>query len=162
MKLLKTLLLLLKLCGVWFVAWILGCLASAIQCYATAKDFIFQGVNYGNNASSCAIETAAYSFVLVMPFFPILYLPVMFGLRWLLGGTKRTIVFTLVSAALYLIPLGYLYHSFGVGAWLWELVNPEGEFNVVVFVTGLFFGLGFAWVLNHYDAKQALVTSSRE
>ena len=81
MKLFNTPLLLLKLCGVWFVAWVLGCLAGAIQCYATAKDFIFHGVNYGNEATSCAIETVAYSFVLIMPFFPILYLPVMFGLR---------------------------------------------------------------------------------
>jgi len=160
MKLFNTFLLLLKLCGVWFVAWALGCLAAAIQCYVTAKDFIFQGVNHGNNASSCAIETAAYSFVIIMPFFPILYLPVMFGLRWILGGTKRTIVFSFASAALYLIPMGYIYHSDGVGDWLWELVNPQGEFNVVVFLTGLFFGLGFAWVSHHHDAERALGADS--
>lgn len=120
----------------------------------------FQSVNYGNNASSCAIETVAYSFVLIMPFFPILYLPVMFGLRWLFGGVRPKIVFPVASAMLYLVPLGYIYRPHGVRVWLWELVNPNGEFNVVVFVTGLFFGLGFAWILSRTDAERVLGADS--
>lgn len=147
-------LLLLKLCGMWFVAWVVGCLASAIQCYATARDFIFQGVNHGNNASSCAIETAVYSFAIIMPVFPILYLPVMFGLRWLLGGMRPKIVFPLVSALLYLIPMGYIYYSRFPDFWLEALFNPKGEFHVVLLITGLVFGLGFVWILAKRAAQQ--------
>ena len=148
------LLLLLKLCGVWFGAWVIGCLASAIQCYVTARDFIFQGVNHGNNASSCAIETAAYSFVIIMPVFPILYLPVMFVLRWLLGGVKPKVVFPVVSALLYLVPLGYIHYSRFPDFWLDALFNPRGEFHVVLLVTGLVFGLGFVWLLSRHAARQ--------
>jgi hypothetical protein len=146
------LLLLVKLCGVWFVAWVVGCLASAIQCYATARDFIFQGVNHGNHASSCAIETAAYSFVIIVPVFPVLYLPLMFGLRWLLGGVKPKAVFIIVPALLYLIPMGYIYYSRFPDFWLEALFNPGGEFHVVLLVTGLVFGLGFVWLLSRRAA----------
>jgi len=149
----RSILLLIKLCGIWFVAWVAGCLASAIQCYATAQDFIFHGVNYGNTASECAIETAAYSFVIIMPVFPMLYLPVMFGLRWLLGGVKPMILFPLVSAFLYLIPMGQIYYSRFPDHWAEALFNPEGEFHVVLFVTGLIFGFGFVWLLSRRAAQ---------
>jgi hypothetical protein len=148
------LLLLLKLCGVWFAAWVVGCLASAVQCYATARDFIFQGVNHGNHASSCAIETAAYSFVLIMPLFPVLYLPVLFGLRRLCGGVKPRAIFPIVSAFLYLVPLGYIYYSRFPDRWLAALFNPRGEFHVVLLVTGLVFGLGFVRLLSARAARQ--------
>jgi hypothetical protein len=161
MKPVESFLTLLKLCGIWFAAWIIGCLASTVQCYVTAQDFIFQGINYGNNASDCAVETAAYSFVIIMPAFPILYLPILFGLRWLLGGVKPAFIFPLVSALIYLIPMGYIYHSKFPEGWIEALFDPAGEFSVVLAVTGFFFGLGFAWLFSKRAPQQSLKAEPR-
>ena len=147
-------LLLLKLCGVWFAAWVVGSLASTVQCYATARDFIFQGVNHGNHASSCAVETAVYSFVIIMPVFPVLYLPVLLLLRRLLGGVRPWVLFPIVSAPLYLIPMGYIYYSRFPDHWLESLFNPGGEFHVVLLVTGLVFGLGFVRLFSERAARR--------
>jgi len=143
----QTILLLLKLCGIWLLSWIIGCIAHAIFCFATAKDFIFQGINHGNNAPSCAIETAVFSFVIIMPMFPVLYLPVLFGLRWLLGGVKPKILFLFVSTFLYLIPLGRVYYLNFPDRWF-EVLFSSDEFHVVLLVTSLLFGLGFVWLLS--------------
>ncbi len=138
--------LLLKLCVVWIVSWAIGCFISAFNCV----------VFFENYAADCAIQTAIFSFVIIMPCFPILYLPVLFGLRRLVHGVKPKVIFPLVSAFLYLIPLGWIYLSKSrtPREWVMALVDPSGEFNVVLLVTGFTFGIGFVLLLSKHDAEK--------
>ena len=139
-------LILLKLCGVWLISWAIGCFINVFKCCAFD----------GNYVASCAIETAIFSFVIIIPFFPILYLPVMFGLRWLLGGVKPKVVFPFVSACLCLIPLGLIYLSRSPSPELLvkTLFDIGGEFQVVLLVTGFVFGIGFVSLLSKHDIEK--------
>ena len=98
----KIVFLILKLYGVWFVAWVVGCVINTAYCYATATDFSFKGVNYGHNAKSSSIESVAFTFPVAVVTFPFIYAPMMFGLRWLLGGVKPSFLFLIVATALTL------------------------------------------------------------
>ena len=86
--------------------------------------------------------------------FPILYLPVLFGLRWLLGGVKPMFLFPIVSALLYLIPLGLVYYSNFPDRWF-EVLFSSGEFHVVLLVTSLVFGFGFVGIASQYNDENS-------
>jgi len=146
-KIVDYFLLFLKLCGAWIVSWLIGCFVNAFKCLLTAGDY----------AGDCAIQTAFFSFIILTPFFLILYLPAMFGLRKLLGGAEPKVVFPIVSSILFVIPLGFIYLSITstFGQLLEVLFDPTGEFQVVSFVTGLFFGIGFVLLLAKRDAGQS-------
>lgn len=134
---------LFKLSLIWFASWAIACFINIFKCIAVA----------GDSVGDCIVQTAIFSFAIIMPCFPILYLPIMFGLRRLLSGVEPKIVFLLISAFLYLLPLGwiYLFKSQTMTEWLIALFDPLGEFNVVFFVTGLTFGLGFVSLLSKSD-----------
>ena len=148
MRLVEKLLLLAKLYCVWFVAWLLGCVANTIYSYATAKDFVFQGVNHGSDAFNLAVETAVWSFPIALIAFPLIYAPLMFGLRRVLGGLNPPIIFPLTGAALYLLPAALLFMQYKRDWFEAFLSSQNIGFHIVFFFTGLFFGLGFFVVLS--------------
>ena len=137
----------LKLSVICIVSWAIGCFVNAFNCV----------VFYENSVADCAIQTAVFSFFIIAPCFPMLYLPVLFGLRRLLGGVKPKVVFILVSGFLYLIPLGWIYlsESRTPKQWVEALFDPSGEFQVVLLVTGFTFGVGFVLLLSKYDGEKA-------
>lgn len=138
---------LFKLSLVWFVSWAIACFVNIFKCIAFA----------GDNVGDCIIQTAIFSFVIITPCFALLYLPVMFGLRRLFGRVEPKFVFLFTSAFLYLIPLGwlYLFKSPTTADLLTALFDPRGEFNLVLFITGFIFGLGFISILSKHDAGKS-------
>ena len=139
----------LKLCGVWLVSWAIACFINIFKC-------LLSNASNENYVALCAIETAVFSFVIIIPIFPVLYLPVLFGLRRLLGGTKPKAVFPLVSAFLCFIPLGWIYlkKSRTATQWIEALFDFRGEFHFVLIVTGFIFGLWFVSILTKHDAEK--------
>lgn len=148
MRLVEKLLLLAKLYCVWFGAWLLGCVANTIYSYAAAEDFIFQGVNHGNDAFGLAFETMVWSFSTALIAFPLIYAPLMFGLRRSLGGLRPRVVFPLTGAVSYLLPTALLFMRYKRD-WFEVLLSYQNiNFHITFFFTGLFFGLGFPAVLS--------------
>lgn len=143
---------LFKLSLVWFVSWAIACFVNVFKCIAFA----------GDNAGDCIIQTAIFSFVIITPCFPLVYLPTMFGLRRLFGGVEPKIIFLFISTFLYLIPLGwiYLFRSQTATDLLVALSDPRGEFNVVLLVTGFIFGIGFVSLLSKHNAVKEIEKES--
>ena len=153
MRLFGILWLLVKLYCVWFGAWLLGCVANTIYSYATARDFIFQGVNEGNLAFEISLETAVWSFPVAFITFPLVYAPLMFGLRRVLGGLEPPIVFTLTSIGLYIIPVALLCMLCSCD-WVAALLSLQNiGFHIIFFFTGLFFGVGFFVVMSAREER---------
>ena len=93
------------------------------------------------------------SFLALLVCFPVLYLPVLFGLRRLLGGWKPLIAFPITAILLGIGPTAFVFLWWGSGE-LSTLSSPEAIntalspeaalFYVLFAVVGLVLGLGIA------------------
>jgi hypothetical protein len=142
----KTLLLLLKLAGVWIGSYLLGDALSAIYWSATS--------GFGGGFE-WFIEAAAWSFPVFVVALPLLYLPAMFGLRRLLGGVKPAVAFPVVAGILYVIPTALMFMLYKSADWLQAMFSSMNvAFHIMFFTAGVLFGLGFVVVLSQRAAQQ--------
>ena len=123
-------------------AWIAGVVAYYIAL------FVF----FGETPTDVAAVFFS-SFVALLVCVPVLYLPVLFGLRRLLGGWKPLIAFPITAMLLGIGPTAFVFLWWGGGElstlFSHEAVNtalsPEAALFYVLFaVVGLVLGLGVA------------------
>lgn len=119
-------------------SFIIGTIAQGIYCHATAQDFIFQGINYGNNASECTVEGAVWSLIFLLPSLLFIHLPVLFLLRSYFGGTRPGIVFVLLPTVPYALLAWFLLD--------WDFVWILG-------ISSLTWGIGSQAILAAYDRQ---------
>jgi hypothetical protein len=109
-------------------------------------------VFYGETPTDVAAVLFS-SFLALLVCIPVLYLPVLFGLRRLLGGWKPLIAFPITSILLGIGPTAFVFLWWGSGD-LSTLSSPEAIntalspeaalFYVLFAVVGLVLGLGIA------------------
>lgn len=144
----KIFLILLKLLGVWIASYLLGAAVSAV--YWSVTSVIGDGFEW-------FIEAAAWSFPVFVLAFPLVYLPLMFGLRWLLGGMKPAVAFPIVAGVLYLVPTAMLFLLYKSSDWFQAMFSSQNIAHHLMFLAaGIFFGLGFVMVLSKRAAQQLI------
>jgi hypothetical protein len=145
-QLMKILLILLKLLGVWIVSYLLGAAVSAIYWGFTSE--IGGGFEW-------FVEAAAWSFPVFVIAFPLVYLPSMFGLRWVLSGVKPVMAFPMVAGVLYLVPTAMMFLLYKSSDWFQAMFSSQNIAHHIMFLAAsIFFGLGFVAVLSKRAAQQ--------
>jgi hypothetical protein len=119
-------------------SFIIGTIALWIYCHATSMNFIFQGINQGNNASECTAEGAVWSLIFLVPSFLFIHLPILFLLRSTFGGMRPAIVFILLPAAPYSLLAWFLLN--------WDFVWILG-------ISSLVWGIGSQAILARYGRQ---------
>lgn len=107
---------------------------------ATAKDFILNGVNYGNDAANCTGGGAAWGLMLLIPSILFIHVPILFILHSLFEGVRPAILFILLPAVPYALVVWLLF------GW---------DFLPVLGVSSLMLGLGSQIVVANYDKRNA-------
>jgi hypothetical protein len=143
---------LLKLFMVWIVSYLLGTAIAATY---------WSWSNPELGGSEWFVEALAWSFPIFVIALPLVYLPLMFGLRWLLGGAKPFIAFPLVAAAFYLVPTS-LFFMLYKEEWARDLFSHDNlHYHIMFLFISILFGLGFAVVLSKRAAQQLIQTDAR-
>ena len=124
----------------------------AVWLAGVAAYYIALFVLYGETPTDVAAVLFS-SFLALLACFPVLYLPVLFGLRRLLGGWKPLIAFPITAILLGIGPTAFVFLWWGSGD-LSTLSSPEAIntalspeaalFYVLFAVVGLVLGLGIA------------------
>ena len=131
---------LLSLLGVWIVSYLLGAAVSAI--YWSATSTIGGGIEW-------LVQAAVWSFPVSDLAFPLVYLPSMFGLRWLLGGVEPAVLFPVVAGILYLIPTAMCFLRYMSADWFRAMFSSQNIAHHILFLAAsIFFGMGFVFVLS--------------
>jgi hypothetical protein len=142
----KLCLTLLKLLGVWIVSYLLGAAVGAV--YWSFSYEIGEGFEW-------FVEAAAGSFPILILAFPLVYLPSMFTLRWLLGGVKPAVAFPIVAGVLYLVPTAMMFLLYKSSDWFQAMFSSQNiAYHIMFLSAGIFFGLGFVMVLSKRAAQQ--------
>ena len=143
----KIVLILLKLLGVWTVSYLIGAAVSAIYWSAASEiGGVFEWF----------LEAVAWSFPVFVLAFTLVYLPSMFGLRWILGGVKPVMPFPIVGGVLYIVPTAMMFLLYKSSDWFQAMFSSQNiAFHIMFLAAGILFGLGFVVVLSE-RAVQAL------
>jgi hypothetical protein len=142
----RTILTFLKLLGVWIVSYLLGAAISAI--YWGFASEIGGGFEW-------FVEAAAWSFPVFVLAFPLVYLPLMFGLRRLFGGVKPIIAFPMVAGVFYLVPTAMMFLLYKSSDWFRAMFSSQNIAHHIMFLSaGILFGLGFVSVFSKRAARQ--------
>jgi hypothetical protein len=148
----KIVLILLKLLGVWTVSYLLGAAVRAI--YWSAASEIGGGFEW-------FVEAAAWSFPVFVLAFTLVYLPSMFGLRWILGGVKPVMTFPIVGGVLYIVPTAMMFLLYKSADWFQAMFSAQNiAYHIMFLAAGILFGLGFVVVLSKRAAQHALGADS--
>lgn len=99
---------------------------------------------WGQTVGGDLAAVMIWSLLAVTIAFPTAYVPVLSGLRRLLGGYRPLFAFPLAGALVGILPTAWILFTWGGG--FRALVSPEaGLFFLLFGALGLVLGVGFAW-----------------
>ena len=122
----------MKIIVLTLVSWAAG-VAALLLSYAALSGEVFSGTYLG--------KILLCSLIVALVAFPVVYLPCMFLLRWVLHGCTRVLWFPVVASLLGIIPMFLLAVTSGQPS---EVLSPEAFVHYsIITAAGVVFGLGF-------------------
>jgi hypothetical protein len=131
--------LIVQLVAIWIGCWVLGAVPAAFidVWHPPFRSFDLEWF----------VEALAWSFVTAFLGVFVVQMPLMFLLRWIVGGVRPIVLFVIAGAAGSFVLTTFFYFSNKID-WVPALFSFQSlPYHVLFSVAGVLFALGFVWSL---------------